>query len=200
MYLQLFFANLFFLTIFYYVGDNILTGRPARVLLHLFLVAMVAFYVSVLVLRILRDIYCVDESKARAMQRSCTSWWTACPSSSPSSSSSSSATATSRRSACSSTTPSIWSVWGQPSPKTTSTIPSSACGSSSALMSSAALPTSSTQWCSTLWATANSFRYSLPDAGQEYQRALQVPVPVLRLLPGSSRHAGGSQQDQDQRD
>lgn len=72
MYLQLFFANLFFLTIFYYVGDNILKGRPARVLLHLFLVGMVAFYVSVLVLRILKDIYCVDESNESIMQRFCT--------------------------------------------------------------------------------------------------------------------------------
>lgn len=67
MYLQLFFANLFFLTIFYYVGDNILKGRPARVLLHMFFVGMIGFYVSVLVLRILRDIYCIDESKSLIM-------------------------------------------------------------------------------------------------------------------------------------
>lgn len=51
LFLQLFFMNNFFLTVFYYVADNVLTGRVSRIALHIFYILMVLFFVSVLIVR-----------------------------------------------------------------------------------------------------------------------------------------------------
>lgn len=51
LFLQLFFANLFLLTIFFYVGDNTLKSQPARIALYLFYGAMIIFYLVILILR-----------------------------------------------------------------------------------------------------------------------------------------------------
>ncbi len=62
LFLHLFFTNLFLLTIFYYVGDNILTGQCARAVLHIFYGSMLVFYLAILILREIDKNRCVELS------------------------------------------------------------------------------------------------------------------------------------------
>lgn len=62
LFLHLFFTNLFLLTVFYYVGDNILTGSSVRLALHIFYAAMIIFYLAIMVIREVNKNNCIELS------------------------------------------------------------------------------------------------------------------------------------------